>query len=232
MKITGFDGLKSAAHHVRAVPSAIERAQVRALNTVAERVSVQARRAIGAEMNLTASYIRDKMKLLKATLGKRVAVIKVQRRPVPLSRYGARQLTRSAPRAKGDARRSIPARRKQAGVSVAVQRGARKALRGGFLLPLRAGKTDGGNGMGLFIREGSRDALTVENLGGQVGESRGPIVSSRRAAVRDGDIRHLYGPSPYQMFQRWKSEQRPAIDRMLAEAFQSQLRYELRGSRK
>lgn len=237
MKITptGFDKLKKAAAGVRAVPEAVERAQFRSLNTVAERLSVQARRDIGAEMNLTATYIREQMKLLKAARGKMVAVIKVRRRPVRLARYGAKQLTRSAPRAKGDPRRGIAARRKQAGVSVAVKRGGRKALRGAFMLPLRAGRADGGNGMGVFIREGSssgvRAALSVEDMGGQVGESRGPINSSRRSAANAGDLRQLYGPSPYQMFARWKSEKRPDIERMLAEAFQSQLRYELRGRR-
>lgn len=234
MKITptGFDQLKKSATGMRAVPEAVERAQFRALNTVAERVMVQARRDIGAEMNLTDSYIRQQMKLLKAARGKMFAVIKVRRRHVTLARYGARQLTRSAPRARGDALRGIGARRKQGGVSVAVKRGGRKTLPGGFLLPLRAGKVDGGNGMGLFIREGSRASLAVENAGGQVGEQSGPLFSSRRKATKDGDIRHLYGPSPYQMFTRWKKEKVPDINKMLAEAFRSQLRYELKGSRK
>ena len=67
---------------------------------------------------------------------------------------------------------------------------------------LRAGTVAGGNGMGIFVR------------------------------LPGGEIKHLYGPSPDQIFRRWRREQAPNISVMLAQAYASQLRYELTGSRK
>lgn len=75
---------------------------------------------------------------------------------------------------------------------------------GAFLIPMRAGTEAGGNGKGVFIR---------------TGKGR-------------GDIKHLYGPSPDQLFRRYREENLPDIQRMLADAYASQLRFELKGTRK
>lgn len=205
MKISGLEQIKKAAKNLRAVPEAAQRAGYRSANAVAAKVGTQARRDIAAQVNLPQSYIRDQMTTSKASPANPVAVIRMRMRAVRLARFAATQITKAAPRAKGDVRRAIPKGRKQAGVAVKVARqGGRKTMPGAFLIPLRAGKTDGGNGMGVFIRTG-----------------RG----------RDG-IEHKYGPSPDQLFRRWRIEAAPDIKRMLAEAFASQLRYELKGSRK
>lgn len=205
MKIEGIDKLRRMAARVRSIPDAAERAGYRAVNAVAARVTTQARRDIAAQVNLPQSYIADQMRTDKASAANPVAVIRLRMRAVRLARFAAAQVTKTAVRAKGDARRGIQKGRKQAGVAVKVARqGGRKTMPRAFLIPLRAGKSDGGNGMGVFVRVGKgRDA-----------------------------IEHKYGPSPDQLFRRWRVEAAPDIKRMLAETYASQLRYELKGSRK
>lgn len=205
MKIDGISALRNASKLIRSVPDASARAAYRAANQVASKVSVMARRDIAAQVNLPQSYIGEQMKTSPATQAMPVAVVRMRMRAVRLARFSASQITKAAPRAKGDARRGIVAGRKQSGVSVKVARkGSRRLMPGAFLLPLRAGKEGGGNGLGVFVRTG-----------------KGPDA-----------IKHLYGPSPDQLFRRWRKYASPDIKRMLAQAYASQLRYELKGSRK
>lgn len=205
MKIDGLKQLRTLSKSIRAIPEASTRAAYRAVNAVTGKVVTQSRRDIAAQVNLPQSYIRDQTRVTTATSKQPVAYIRMRMRAVRMARFDARQLTVPAARAKGDARRGIGAGRKQAGVSVKIGRsGGRTSSTKGFLIPLRAGKVDGGNGFGLFVRTGpGKD-----------------------------DIKHKYGPSPDQLFRRWKSEAAPDIKAMLAEAYASQLRYELKGSRK
>lgn len=205
MKIDGISAIRAAGKRIRSLPDAQARAAFRAVNSVTAKVTTMARRDIASEINLPQSYIAEQMRVAKATPAVPVAVIRMRMRAVRLARFAAAQITKAAPRAKGDARRGITKGRKQAGVTVKVARkGGRKTMRGAFLMPLRAGKTDGGNGMGVFVRTGrGRDA-----------------------------IKHRYGPSPDQLFRRWRTQAAPDIQRMLLKAYQSQLRYELKGSRK
>lgn len=232
MKITGIDQLKRASKRVQAVPALVERAGYRAVNSVLGKVETQSRRDIAAQVNLPQSYIREQTHTTKAGPGTATAYIRMRIRPVRLARFDARIATAAAPRAKGDARRGIGAGRKAAGVSVKVsRRGGRKAMPGAFLLPLRAGAVGGGNGMGIFVREGSRAAALAEEMGFDVGDQRGPRYSTRRRSGA-GRLRHLYGPSPDQLFRRWRTEAAPDIFRQLVKAYDSQLRYELRGTRK
>lgn len=222
MKIVGLDKLVQAAGGIRATVEASRRAGYRAANSVLGKVETQARRDIAAQINLPQSYIREQTRSTKAGPTQPTAYIRMRIRAVRLARFDARQLTTVAPRAKGDPRRGIPAGRKRAGVSVKVARkGGRRTMPGAFLLPLRAGSADGGNGMGVFVRSGSRAAQTA---------ARTPGV--RMGKGSSGGLRHLYGPSPDQLFRRWRSEAAPDIRAMLVQAYQSQLRYELKGSRK
>jgi hypothetical protein len=205
MKITGLGDLVQAAGGLRKTVEASRRAAYRAANAVLGKVETQARRDIAAQVNLPQSYIRDLTRTTKAGPNQPAAYIRMRIRAVRLARFDARQITAVAPRAKGDPRRGIPPGRKRAGVSVKVGRkGGRKSMRGAFLLPLRAGGSDGGNGMGVFVRTG-----------------KGPR-----------GIKHLYGPSPDQLFRRWRAEAAPDIRAMLVKAYASQLRYEIKGSRK
>lgn len=205
MKIVGIASLQKAATRIRSTPEASKAAAYRAANAVAAKVVTQAKREISAQINLTQRYIAEQTRTTKASSRNPVAEIRMRMRAVTLARFAAKQVTRVARRAKGDARRGIPAGRKQAGVGVKVNRqGGRRIMPGAFLIPLRAGRVAGGNGFGVFTRTGKgRDA-----------------------------IKHHYGPSPDQLFRRWISESKPDIRRMLADAYASQLRYELKGTRK
>lgn len=201
MKIDGLAAIKAAAKRIKTIPDASARAAYRAANSVADRVTTVARRDIAAQINLPQSYIREQTRITPATAAVPVAVVRMRMRAVRLARFAAAQVTKAAPRAKGDKRRGIAPGRKQAGVAVKILRtGKKPVMPGAFLIPLRAGKTDGGNGMGVFVRRGTA-------------------------------IKHLYGPSPDQLFRRWRAEAAPDIKRLLAAAYASQLRYELRGRR-
>lgn len=203
MKITGTDKLAKLAAKVRSVPAVGERAMYRAINSTASKVQTMAVKDITSQLALQTSYVRELFNIKQAGPDKLFAVVGARRRPIRLARFGAKQLTRAAKKAKGDALRGISAGRAAAGVSVKVTKGsgARK-MRKAFLLPLRAGAAAGGNGMGVFVR------------------------------LPGGELKHLYGPSPDQVFRRWRRERAPSVSLMLAHAYASQLRYELTGSRK
>lgn len=178
----------------------VARVQVRGINRVAEKANTRSRREIVSQVALTDTYVRDRMSLSKATEGRPVAIISARRRATTLATYGARQLTAAAKRAKGDARRGIAAGRKQSGISVIVGRSTgRKKMAGAFLIPLRAGRENGGNGMGVFIRTGAighAEAITAVQV--YVGKHR--WKKTRAHAGRGGALRHLYGPSVDQVF--------------------------------
>lgn len=202
MKITGVDKLGKLSQRIRSVPGIGERAAYRAINATAAKVQTMMVKEITSEIALKTGEVRDLFSIKKAAPGRLEGFVNVRKRPVRLARYGARQLTKAAKSAKGDALRGIARGRKQAGVSVKVGKGSgTKKLRGAFLVPLRAGKVAGGNGFGVFIRVGS-------------------------------EIIHLYGPSPAQLYSRLRIEKSPQIAAMLAKAASAQLRYELTGSRK
>lgn len=208
MKIDGLETIARAVKGLQRIKDANARAAYRAVNSVSSKVATQSRREIGEQINLPQSYIRDQTTVTKASTDRPIAIIKMRKRPVRMARFGARQLTapvRGPRGARGDSSRGIPSGRKAAGVSVRISRsGGRTSRRSGFLIPLRAGNVDGGNGLGLFVRTG-----------------KGPTA-----------IKHKYGPSPDQLFRRWRSQAAPDIKTMLAEAYASQLKYELQGSRR
>ena len=135
--VTGQAALRQQAKRIKDIPAASRRAAYRAANAVAARTMTQVRRDIGSQLNLPASYIRERMKLVKAWQEQTAAEIRVSGRAIRLARFAARQATRAAPRARGDASRGIAPGRKQAGVTLKVARkGGRVRMPGAFLLPL------------------------------------------------------------------------------------------------
>lgn len=149
-------------------------AMLRDLNAIVDDVYETARGRMNAGINLTDAYLRSKMSVIHATpqTGLKAEIVARGGRAdqTPLGRYFVGQETVDAPRAKGDASRGIPAGRKRAGVKVEVSRGSAKTLANAFTMPLRAGGTVGGNGLGIFTRS------------------------------RFGVVRHRYGPAVYQLF--------------------------------
>lgn len=189
LNIAGLDQLKSLRKKIERFPQQAAAASVRASNDVAKQIETEAVRDITQKLNLPASYIRDKFKTRYAKQAGDVIIIGARMRPVRLARYAAEQLTVAAKypnHAKGDPLRKIAAGRKQAGVSVKVLRsGARKAMKKAFLIPLRAGNVDGGNGFGLFEREGKqivhRYALSPDQEFRSWIKAKRPEVSDRLA---------------------------------------------------
>lgn len=130
------------------------KAQFRAVNRTASKFRTAASKAVRAEVRLPAAYVNENLKVSKkATQKNPEAVISGRKRPTRLARYGAKQLARAAQGASGDQLRGIAAGKKQAGVSVAVNRSSgRKKMRKAFLLPLSNAGT-----MGVFVRTGPGD---------------------------------------------------------------------------
>ena len=149
--------------------------------TAINRTAVEMRTAATAEMegrvNLPPSYVRGKLRIVRATVSFPAGAIAIRRRAVRLARFGAQQLSAPAPRAKGDRLRGIRKGQKQAGVSVQVSKG-RKVKRSAFMLPLL-----NGNGMGVFVRTGPA-RKDVEHL-------YGPSPDQLFRAWRDDNFRRV-----------------------------------------
>lgn len=178
---------------------AVTRATYRAINGVAAKNLTRSRREIGKPVNLSASYIRERMSLSKANSSHLVASIKARQRPTRLATFSAKQLSRRANSSNGDALRGIQKGRRQAGVSVAVKRGGgRKKMPGAFFVPLRSGNVAAVNGMGVFIRTGSGKK----------------------------DIKHLYGPSVDQLFRGVIDDVAPDVQAELEAELIRQANYE------
>lgn len=125
-----------------------------AVNDVATRFDAQAKRGMNAGINLSDQYIRERMSLVPAravgTQPIKAEIIAAGRLTI-LSRYPYAQMTQSAPRAKGDPKRGIPAGSKQAGVAVEIVRGQAFAKDKWFTMTLRRG-TQAGDKVGVFSR--------------------------------------------------------------------------------
>lgn len=230
--------LEAAARQIGIAADVLERTVYRAINTVAAKAMTRTRREIVSQVNLTQTYVRERIALRKAGKGDLTAVVSARKRATRLATYAARQVTKAvkapkdlSPEArakymaklKGDKLRGIAAGRKQAGISVSVKRGGgRKIMAGGFMVPLRAGKVDGGNGMGVFIRTGGernkRDVIAQEIYHGK--------GSKRPRAVESGDVRHLYGPSVDQVMKGVINDMAPDVQAELEAAIARQAGYE------
>lgn len=235
LAISGLDQLKALRKKIQQFPVAAARASTKAANEVAAQVEVEAPRDITNEINLTPSYVHSKFRVRKATILRGVAIVSSRKRGTRLARFYPQQQTVSSPRAKGDDLRGISPGRKQAGVSVKVKRsGGRKVIKGAFLIPLRAGKIDGGNGMGIFVREGdfshAQSIMTKGVFPGRYRWTKGveQTQQERSNASTSGQLRHLYGPSVDQMFRGWILKNKPDIGARLAVAFRAHFARELR----
>lgn len=162
MRLT-IQGLDAALAQFADQRKKVELAAIRAVNKVGAKYRTQASRDIRSRYNLNTAYVNDHLTFTNATRGRAFAEIRATQRGVLLSRYGAKQLTKAAKRAKGDTRRGISKGRKQAGVSFQVLKAnGRLQIKRFFLIPLRAGVVQAGNGMGVAVRTGKgRDAYKI-----------------------------------------------------------------------
>lgn len=154
---------------------------VQALNDVVDATYDVARERMNAGINLSDDYLRRKMRVDHATRGKPEASITAfgssegrKQNNTVLGRFDPKVVTVAASESKSWAGRipGVAKGSKQAGVTIEVVRGSRSSrfVPRGFLLPLKRGKEAGGNGFGVFARR------------------------------KNGDIKHRYGPSVYQLF--------------------------------
>ena len=151
---------------------------VSAINEVADRAYDFARKRMTDSVNLTDDYVRRKMVVQAATAQRpeaRITASGAREDMTVLGRYDAKMIL--APRKTTNRARPttgglrIPSGMRQNGVEVKVRKtGGASEIEYGFLQPLRAGKTDGGNGLGVFARS------------------------------KSGVKRHRYGPAVYQLF--------------------------------
>lgn len=151
---------------------------VSAINEVADRAYDFARKRMTDSVNLTDDYVRRKMVVQAATAQRpeaRITASGAREDTTVLGRYDAKMIL--APRKTTNRARPttgglrIPSGMRQNGVEVKVRKtGGDSEIEYGFLQPLRAGKTDGGNGLGVFARS------------------------------KSGVKRHRYGPAVYQLF--------------------------------
>ncbi len=179
------------------LPAQLQAIGTAVVNAAAVQGRTEAVKLMRESVNLPETYIRDKLRIVKATRGGNPeAVIRAERRPVLLSRFASRQLVRAAKRAKGDPLRGIAKGRKQAGISVKVKRsGGRAKMPGAFFIPIRANKVEGGNGMALAVRTGTgRDDYEIK-----------------------------YGPSVDQMFQSVRDQVGPELLDQMLDAFLARL---------
>lgn len=197
VKVQGLRELKKAASWVRSIPNQAQRAAVTAVNRTVVEAQTDATSEMEGRVNLPASYVRGKLRIVRATVSNPAGAVAIRRRAIRLARFGAQQLSEPAPRAKGDRLRGIPKGRKQGGISVQVSKG-RKVKRSAFMLPLL-----NGNGMGVFVRTGP----------------------GRK------DVKHLYGPSPDQLFRAWRDDNFRRVQDRLVMNFGEEFRRVLKGSR-
>lgn len=112
-------------------------------------------------INLTDAYLRRKMVLTEATSGKPVATLLADGNEALLRNFGANLLlvprTTTKPN-RNQGKIGIPRGMKQHGTSVAVTKDGRQRFPMTFMLPLKAGNVEGGNGLAVFTRaRGSKD---------------------------------------------------------------------------
>jgi hypothetical protein len=146
-------------------------AAIDAVNEVVVRAEASTREGEIADINLSDAYVRSKTDLALASRTPR-AEVTVRGDLTILGRFPLVQLAQSASsKAKGDPSRGIPAGSKQAGLQVSIKRSTSKPEPKWFTMRLRRGQRAGEN-VGVFVRTGPGR----------------------------GDVKHIYGPSPYSLF--------------------------------
>jgi hypothetical protein len=97
----------------------------------------------------------------------------------------------------------------------------------------RRGIPAGRKAAGVSVKIRKQGARTSRKAGFLIplknGNGMGVFVRTGRGAKA---IKHKYGPSPDQLFARWRAEQMPEIKNLLSTTYASQLRYEISGSRR
>lgn len=152
--------------------------QRRAINRAASRLRTQGVRRIAARVNLKSAYVRERLELRQATPATNSAAVRARARETRMDRLPNRQITK---RGKNGAPR-------HAGIQVRIKKGrSAEALASAFYVPLRSGKSDSGNGMGIAVRTSVLQKLGYRGDSGSAGGSG----SRRYEVLHTSSIRDL-----------------------------------------
>ena len=136
--VNGLSDLKD----IENLDEQIAKAARDAVNKTVDRARSSADREIRRQVNLKASYVKDKLRVTKRASGRDLsAVITGQQQPISLARFAKN--------------RNVQSSLKAGGVSVAVQPGSSKFFKGAFLMNLK------NNNLGLAIR--LKEGETIKN---------------------------------------------------------------------
>lgn len=151
-----------------------------AVNSVTQRADASLQRGEIRDINLSPAYVKSKTDVQLARPGSKPrATITTAGDLTVMGNFSPLQMLPGL----GALRRAGPRYgMRNAGTAVAIKRSQVLFERQWFVLPLRRGLTSGGNGFGVFVRDDR-------------------LAPSPRA-LREGQAgkRHIYGPSPYQLF--------------------------------
>lgn len=169
------DRLERAAQRGRFAASAAD-----AVNAVTVRADKSLRDGETRNINLSAAYVKSKTDVRFARSGDRPqATILTSGDLTVMGNFSPLQMFPG----RGAMRRAGPrVGMRNAGTAVAIKKSEVELQPQWFVLPLRRGTLAGGNGFGVFVRDDR-------------------LAPSPRA-LREGRAgkRHIYGPSPYQLF--------------------------------
>ena len=174
-----ISAIKELAGAVGELPKNLVSLSVDAVNFTAKTVTDDVHRKVKRELNMPLGYMEGKTRVSLATDNRPKATVTVSGSKTSLARYDAKPEIVPAvsplPLLKGFAALGIPRGRKMQGVSVKV-------------------KNEGGRSYG-FVPRGFLLPLRSGNQA--AGNGFGMFVRDKEK------VRHIYGPSPYQIFNRY-----------------------------
>lgn len=176
MKITATIDDQAARRKIAKLRSKTPVAIVRVINRQAVSLRLRASQKIREGLALPATYVRARLFIHRASVGKPIARVSAKRRGLLLNRFKHKQLWQPTkdPRAKNA--------KKPAGIQVEIKPGQRITVRRWWLIRgLRGSQTTG-----IAIRSGGQGRNAYEVL-------HGPSVSQAFQTVRDDLSRELRG---------------------------------------
>ncbi len=189
-------GLNELLQRLAKSEERIRTAAARAANTGATRGRTMIKRAITQRYGLKSSYVDDQLSVRrKATPDNPEAIISARRRPIRLARFGAKQLMSKA---------KSPLRKLKGDALRGIPRGKKAA--GVRVKVMRAGAPK--RMPGAFV-------LPLRDAG-----VAGVFIRTGRAR---GAIKHLYGPSPYQLMRYYYEQYHDQIGNIVSSEFARQI---------
>lgn len=170
--VLAVEGL-SSLDNIEKLPENVVRAARNAINRVTDKARTQASRDIREQVNLSASYLAQRLSVRKRAVGRNLeAMIQGSDQPVSLARFATS--------------RNPSAARKAGGVKVQVSPGSTKFMERAFLMQLRNGNL----GLALRLKDGEqlRNKRLVRKIGAGLYLLYGPSVDQIFRGVAEDNI--------------------------------------------